>query len=239
MLMKKTIFLFVLFNLIYNAHAQNQDSSFYAQVDLANRWIWRGVSYSESPVIQPSLGYAKNKSNFLIWASYPFQPRAYCEVDFTFEYQVLKKLKLGVTDFFAVNDSLGAKQKFFNFERETTSHMVDIYFVYTPFKKIPVSFLGSFWLWGADRNPITLEQNFSTYFELKYDYDFKYFRLSTFAGMTPWKGFYAPEAALVNVGVGLTKLVPIGKSFSIPLKVEFILNPYGQNVYINGIISIK
>ena len=236
----RKIFIVIVANLLFiNVYAQTADSCFYVQIDLANRWIWRGVSYSETPVIQPSLGYDNDKLNILIWGSYSFERRAYSEIDFTIEYQLTKKLKLGITDFFAINDSAGAKHEFFNMERKTTAHMLDAYAVFTPSEKIPIALLYSLWFWGADRKETTKEQNMSSYIEVRYDKSYNHFIASAFAGMTLGEGYYASRMAIVNLGIGLSKPVALGKSFSIPAKVEFILNPETQNVYINAIITIK
>lgn len=237
--MRKIFSLFIVNLLFLSVNAQIADSCYFIQFDLANRWIWRGVSYSETPVIQPSLGYTKDKLKLLIWGSYPFERRAYSEIDFTVEYQLTKKLKIGLTDFFAINDSIGARYKFFNLKRKTTSHMLDVYAIFTPSEKIPLSLLYSFWFWGADRKEITKEQNLSSYFEVKYEKRYTSFDASAFAGMTLGDGFYASRPAVVNVGIGLAKPITFGKSVSIPAKVEFILNPETQNVYLNAIITIK
>ncbi len=235
----KHILFFILANLfVINVSAKKADSCFYVQADLATRWIWRGVAYSETPVIQPSLGYLTDKINLSIWGSYPFERRAYSEIDFIVEYQLTSRFKLGLIDYFAINDSIGAKHKFFGFNRKTTRHMFDIYGVYKPIKTIPLSFLYSLWFWGADRNS-SGKQNMSSYFEGKYEKKYGITTASIFVGMTPCSGFYAPHAAVVNMGVGISKPITMGGSISIPSKIEFVLNPESQNVYINAIFTIK
>ena len=238
--MKKIqILIFIFANLfVLNVSAEKADSCFYVQVDLANRWIWRGVSYSEAPVIQPSFGYATDKLTLTVWGSYPIERRAYSEIDFMAEYEVLPNLKLGLVDYFAINDSIGAKHGFFDLNRETTWHMLDIYCVYQPAKKIPLSFLYSLWFWGADRDAEG-KQNMSSYFEGKYEKRYGQVTTSVFAGMTLWKGFYASKAAVVNLGVGISKPITLGGLITIPAKIEFVLNPELQNTYINAIFSFK
>ncbi len=238
--MKKIqILIFIFANLfVLNVSAEKADSCFYVQVDLANRWIWRGVSYSEAPVIQPSFGYETNKINLSVWGSYPIERRAYSEIDFMFEYQFSSKLKFGLVDYFAINDSIGAKHNFFDMKRETTQHMLDIYGVYQPMETIPVSFLYSLWFWGADRDS-TGKQNMSSYFEGKFEKQYGSVEASVFAGMTLGKGFYAPHAAVVNLGVGISKPITLGGLITIPAKIEFVLNPKLQNAYINAIISFR
>ncbi|HBL75927.1 MAG: hypothetical protein A2W90_10955 [Bacteroidetes bacterium GWF2_42_66] len=239
--MKRTLIILALLTSlsVFNAKAEKADSCFSVQVDLANRWIWRGVAYSEAPVIQPSLGYANEKWNVSVWGSYPIERRAYSEIDFILEYQLTSKLKLGFVDYFAINDSTGAKHGFFDMNRKTTMHMFDVYCVYQPVEKIPLSFLYSLWFWGADRKAITKEQNFSSYLEAKYEKEYGKVTASAFAGMTLWEGFYASRAAVVNVGVGLSKPITLGNKISIPAKIEFVLNPEMQNAYINAIITLK
>ena len=237
---RKFIILVLLTNLcLFYAKAEKADSCFYVQLDLANRWIWRGVAYSEAPVIQPSLGYTNEEWTVSVWGSYPIESRAYSEIDFIIEYQVTSKLKLGFVDYFAINDSTGAKHGFFDMNRETTMHMFDVYCVYQPVQKIPLSFLYSFWFWGADRKAVTNEQNFSSYLEAKYEKEYEKITASTFAGMTFGEGFYASRAAVVNVGIGLSKPITFGNKISIPAKIEFVLNPEMQNDYINAIITLK
>jgi hypothetical protein len=237
--MKKILLIFIIIFIVGNVWAEKPDSCFYAQVDLANRWIWRGVSYSESPVIQPTIGWKNRKLSASVFGSYAFEPKSYSEVDFTIEFQLMKKLKLGLTDYFGFTDSLGAKHNFFNLNRKTTMHMLDLYGIYYPSRRVPLSILYSFWFWGADREPHTLKQNFSSYSEVKYEKAYGQYKASVFAGITLGKGFYASHPAIVNLGVGLSKSLSINKSFSIPTKIEFILNPEEQNVYVNAIISIK
>lgn len=237
--MRRFIVLAILGFLFTGANANSADSCLYVQVDLANRWIWRGVSYSEAPVIQPTLGYATDKLDVYIFGSYAFERRAYSEVDFTVEYQLTKKLTLGFTDYFGINDSIGSKHDFFNMNRETTMHMFDVYGILTPSRKVPLSLLYSLWVWGADRKETTLEQNFSSYLEAKYEKQYGQVTACAFAGMTLGKGFYASRPAVVNLGIGLSKAIPVCNSFSIPVKLEFVLNPEMQNVYVNAIISIR
>lgn len=235
--MRKTLVIILFIISWTTVKAEKADSCFYVQLDLANRWIWRGASYSESPVIQPSIGYATNKLNLTIWGSYPFEPNGYMEIDFIAEYQLFDFLKIGFTDYFAITDS--PSQGFFDFNRKTTMHMFDIYTVVSPFKKVPVSFILSNWFWGADRDAETLKQNFSTYLEVRYDRKIGNYTASAFTGTTFFEGFYASKAAVVNMGVGLQNKINITRNFSIPAKIEFVLNPHTENIFINAIISIK
>lgn len=237
---KNFLLFFLAFCLSLQSFAMTIDSCFSAQLDLANRWVWRGVSYSEAPVIQPSISYTTEKLNLIIWGSYPFERRAYSEIDFTAEYQFSSVLKLGFTNYFGINDSIGAHHNFFNFNRKSTNHLMDIYTYISPFRKIPLTFQYSLWFWGADRDVVSEKQNYSSYIEAKYEKKLaNNVNVGLFIGGTTSKGFYASRAAIVNIGAGVSKPIKIGNLMSIPLKVEFILNPELKNVYINAIITLK
>lgn len=74
--MTRILLLTILGFMMFVTQAQKADSCFYVQVDLVNRWIWRGQTYSEAPVIHPSPGYETEKWNFLVWGSYSFEPKS-------------------------------------------------------------------------------------------------------------------------------------------------------------------
>lgn len=218
--------------------SQQADSSLFVRIDLAPRWIWRGVSYSTTPVVQPSAGWSGKRLTTYIFGSYATGPGEYHEVDFIAEYQAFRWIKIGFTDYFGIVDSLKSRQQFFDLNRKTTMHMFDIYGVFTPFKRLPLSLMASWWFWGADRELVTLDQNFSTYLEVRYDQPFGRYILSGFAGGTPAKGFYAGSAAFINTGLGLSRTWSLAHEVTMPAKVEFILNPYLQSVYVNAILSL-
>lgn len=236
---KLFITILLLFNLS-NSTFKSFGQEFSAQLDLANRWVWRGVTYSESPVIQPSITYTTPKLNFQIWGSYPFERRAYSEIDFVAEYQFSSVFKLGFTNYFGINDSIGARHNVFNFNRKSTNHLMDIYTAISPFRKIPLTFQYSLWFWGADRDAVSGKQNYSSYLEARYEKQLVGdAKLDLFIGGTPYKGFYASKGAVVNVGASVSKSLKLGDLISIPLKVEFIINPNLKNVYINAMITLK
>jgi len=232
--------LFILLSLIsLECFSQPIDSVLFGQLDFAPRWIWRGVSYSEGPVLQPSFGYSDKKFTAYIWGSYQIIKGEYHEINFVFEYKPIKQLKIGFTDYFGINDSTKNNQRFFNFENKTTSHVFDLYANLTPFKNIPLSFLVSNWFFGADKDAVTKQQNYSTYLELRYDKQFNDIGLYSFVGASPYKSFYYKHAGIVNLGIGFSKTYKVVKNLSLPMKVEFILNPSSENVYVNAVIGIR
>lgn len=229
------LFLFV----AIGGYSQQTNSKIFTQLDFSPRWIWRGVSYSEGPVIQPSFGYSDNKFSAFIWGSYQILKGEFHEVDFAFEYKPIEQLKIGFTDYFGINDSIKHNQQFFNYKNQTTSHVFDFFVSVMPFKNIPLSFLVSNWFYGADKNTISKKQNYSTYLELRYDKQYNDINLYSFVGATPHNSFYFDKAGIVNVGIGCNKTYQVLKNLTMPLKLEFILNPSNENIYLNAVIGIK
>lgn len=237
-MIKHFMFLTILLSAV-GANAQRPDTCLFMQIDLAPRWIWRGVSYSESPVIQPSIGYTGQRFTAVIWGSASFAQGEYYELDFIAEYMLTPKIKLSFTDYFAVYDSTKNDQHFFDFNANTTRHMFDASLTISPFNKLPISLLWSTWFWGADKNPTIGKQNYSSYAELSWQKNFNPFSLRCFAGATTGEGFYASKAAFVNTGMSVSKTIELTSHLTLPLKVEFVLNPHTGNTYVNCVISLR
>jgi hypothetical protein len=238
-LMRRYLYFFIFSLLGTSAYTQSKDSSLFVQFDLASRWVWRGVSYSETPVIQSPLGYQGPRLNVLVWGSYALGKREYCEFDFIAEYNFSSQFRLGFTDYFGFMDTLNTSQEFSNLEGKTTRHVADLYTLIKPIRGIPISFMWSTWFWGGDRDRSTGKQNYSSYAELRYEKKLGSILVCPFLGGTPWKGFYAPEAALVNAGLGFSRVFALKSGITVPVKVEFILNPSKNNIFMNAMISLR
>lgn len=234
------IFLLVFCSISCNSlAAQSADSVLFAKLDIAPRWIWRGVVYSNSPTFQPSLGFDNNKFSAYIWSSYSFNAHEYSEIDFVIEYKLLPVLKFGFTDYFGIADSVKTEQNLSNFNHASTSHLLDLYFEYMPLKRIPIYLTWSTWFWGADKDGDTGKQNYSSYAEIKYVKPIGQTLLFTFIGATPWRGFYAKQAAVVNFGFGVMRSFRLTNRITLPVKTEFVINPYKASAYLNAVVSLK
>ena len=237
----RCLFLSVVFGFISvnQLFAQFADSALFARLDIAPRWIWRGVSYSNSPVFQPSLGFENNKFCAYVWSSYSFDAHEYSEIDFVIEYKPLPILKMGFTDYFGIANSAKAEQNLFNFNRASTTHLFDLYFEYMPLKRIPIYISWSTWVWGADKDSITGKQSYSSYAEIKFVEQIGQSSLYTMIGATPWQGFYADRTTIVNLGLGVMQPFQLVNRLTFPVKAEFTINPYKACAYLNIVLSLK
>lgn len=233
------IIIFVILSLTGYGQSSDSISDLFIRIDLAPRWVWRGVSYSEGPVIQPSFGISGKKITAFIWGSYAINKNEYQEIDFVVEYSPVEQLKIGFTDYFGIPDQSKNDQHFYDLRQKTTMHVFDLYASVKPFKKVPLTFLWSTWFYGADKDTTTQKQFYSSYIELLYEKQFKTFGVQAFCGGTPYKSFYYHKEGVVNLGLAVTKNYSLGNTLTLPVKVEFILNPSTQNVYVNAVIGIR
>lgn len=218
--------------------AADADSVFTFKIDFANRWIWRGMNYSETPVVQPTFAYKKNKMKFSVWGSYAFGREKYEEIDFTIDYDLAKGLNIGLIDYFGFRDTINANQHFLNFNGRSTTHLLDGQIIYNLPGRIPLSFLWSTWFWGADKNESKEENNFSSYFEISYNKKVQGLSYGFVAGMTPWKGFYNKGLGIVNIGAKMGTDIHVSDKLKIPSEMALYLNPQTQNLYLCILLTL-
>ena len=218
--------------------AADADSVFIYKIDIANRWIWRGMNFSETPAIQPTFAYNKNKLKFTLWGSYGVGREKYEEIDFIADYDLFKGFNIGVIDYFGFRDTINDRQHFLNLKQRTTGHLLDGQLIYTLPGKVPLSFLWSTWFWGNDKNETKEENNYSSYFEIAYNDKIGSYRYGFLAGMTPWKGFYNKGLGLVNVGAKVGTDLHVTDKMKIPTEMSLYLNPQTQNIYMCVILTL-
>lgn len=232
-----TLFFVCLFISVRGAGA---DSAFIYKIDLANRWIWRGMNYSETPVIQPTFAYQLKKVTFSLWASFGFGREKYEEIDFIADYDLFKGFNIGLIDYFGFVDTIRYSQRFFDFNTRTTGHLLDGQITYKLPGKIPFTFLWSTWFWGKDKNESKEENNYSSYFEISWNKsaNWRTYKYGFLAGLTPWKGYYNKGFGLVNIGAKAGTEFQISEKMKIPTEMALYLNPQTQNIYLTVMITL-
>jgi hypothetical protein len=224
--------------LLISVRGAGADSAFIYKIDLANRWIWRGMNYSETPVIQPTFAYKPDKFKFTLWASYGFGREKYEEIDFIADYDLFKGFNIGLIDYFGFRDTIKAPQHFLNFNRRTTGHLLDGQMTYTLQGNIPLTFLWSTWLWGADKNESKEENNYSSYFEISFNKKLHSYQYGFLAGLTPWKGYYNRGFGFINIGAKAGTEFQVTDKMKIPTEMALYLNPQTQNLYLSVMITL-
>ncbi len=214
---------------------QNNETSFDMGVDLSTRYIWRGLTFSNSPVIQPYMTYTIKGLTFGTWASYPFLEDQSQEVDLFLSYNY-KIFTFTLNDYYFLLNPAGGYSDYFDWDKNSTTHYLEGIIEIAEIKNIPLRFLAGVMFLGADVD-INNNQNFSTYIEFAYDFKIQNIDAEIFAGFTPFEGFYSDGFDFTNIGFKAAKVIPITQKFSLPLSASFIVNPAANKVLFLATIS--
>jgi hypothetical protein len=198
--------------------------------DLVSHYVWRGLMLGNSPAIQPTMGITYGNLSFGSWASYSVNPSAFQEVDLYLTYAI-GSVTLGVNDYYNPIDSMGLGDRYFNFGKKTTLHTIEPFLALSRIGGTNFSATAGVFVYGNDRDE-DFKNLYSSYIELSYATKVKDYGLNFFSGATLNNGYYSDRAAVVNLGVSVTKNLKVTDTFTVPCKGSFIVNPDTQKVYL-------
>lgn len=230
--MNKLIYFFSLI-CTFSLYGQNTDSisqnkRFDLNVDIVSRYLWRGLILSPGANIQPYATLFLGNFSLCSWASYATSDK-YAEVDFYLNYTI-KNLTLTLADYYTEDETDLSRYSYFNLHSKQTNHALEGSLVYTISDGFPLKLTAATFFYGNDRDS-TGKNNYSTYLELLYPINFLNNRFDVFAGATPAKGYYAPKAAVVNVGLSFSKTITLSDKLSVPLSASVVTNPYAEDIF--------
>lgn len=205
------------------SHAQSVDLG----ADLMSRYVWRGTDFGESPSIQPALSFSAGGFSVGSWGSYAMNPQSSGanEHDLWASYSVETAggtVELGVTDYYFPNGGVG----FFNFEDGGTgAHQVETFVSYAGPEGAPFTLYGSIFAYN--------EPDHSIYLEASYPFTVEGVDLSVAIGGTPSEStFYGTDTAgIINTSLTATRSIPLTDTFSLPVQVSYVLNPYMEKTF--------
>jgi hypothetical protein len=197
--------------------------------DLVSRYLWRGLLYSPNPNIQPYLGVNIGNLTIGSWASYAFS-QDYAEVDLFATYTI-GKFSATVYDYYNEVESDLSASDYFHWKRKSTSHALEGTLLWSGTESFPLKATAAVFFYGNDRDTVSLDQNYSTYFELGYPVEVGEVGIDFFAGATFNKGLYSDGANFVNLGCTVSKDIDITEKFSLPVRGTFAVNPSSEDVF--------
>lgn len=224
-------------------------TSFYAQgqvadvkpvnlsMDLVSRFVWRGVSLSQTPSIQPMVEFKHKGLSLMAFGSYSIGIEKFQNTNLILSYNY-KNITVKLCDYFAPSDSTGAVHNYFNYSNQTTKHLYDAQFVLKGGEKLPLTLLVSTFIYGNDKKKDSNINNYSSYAELSYDFSKHGIDYSAFVGGTFSEGFYGDKAGLANLGAMVGKKIKFSDKIEIPVKMNLSINPIKNNIYFVGIVSL-
>jgi hypothetical protein len=239
--MKKLAISFLLIvsgTLIINAQDTSKcNSSVSLSADVMSRYVWRGADYGASPSVQPCLLY--NHAGWFelgVWGAYGLKG-VYSETD-PYLKLTYKYFSVILTDYFIYSDTQSLKPAYFDYGKQTTNHALEASLLFKGPEKFPVSFLAGTYIYGNDRNwgydtekDSTLENYFSTYFELAYSFKCLQSNFDVFLGLTPKAGAYGDDFGIVNAGINAYRKIKITESYELPMKASLIVNPQTERIF--------
>ena len=235
-----------------NMYGQD-DSPWQFGTDLMSRYIWRGVDLGgNSPSFQPSLSYnfeTKNGNHALkigAWGAYTYSPTANQEADVFFTYTLKDMVSLTVTDYFFPGLNSGSKDKYFEYGKDSTGHVIEGSLSFNGTEKIPFTLLFAINVYGNDcykvnDNGSQGDMFMSKYVEAGYKTNVKGVDLNIFAGAAlddpdEYKGeagyYFNRSAGIINLGVKATKKIEVTEKFSLPVQCALITNPEAEKLYL-------
>lgn len=233
--MKRTILYMLTFAamaLALQANAQDEPTfKFNAGADIMSRYIWRGLDYGASPSIQPTLSISGAGFELGYWGAISTLG-TYSEVDLYAKYNIAG-FSIMATDYFFPTDLVPAtkSQKYFNWEKETTGHLVEGAVQYKNPEVMPFSLLAGVFVYGAADLKADGNQNYSSYFEVTYSGKLAGNDFDIFMGGTPDTGLYGTSAGIVNTGITVYRGIKITDNFTLPVKASVITNPQASNIH--------
>ena len=243
--MKRLFLVICVYLFAYSVFAQENEKNaeLNLSVDVASGFVWRGVSLNSAPVVMPEIALTVGKLTIGAWASVPFTPGEYQELDIFASLQLTPSLSIGLADYFDSTPGWWSSPSYFNYKKEETSHTLDLLLIYDGEGSFPLKFTASTIIAGADLKTKDGERkrNFSSYFELGYGNTTRYgIDWEVFAGFVPMKSEYygIDDAAFTNIGFGVTRYFEITPTYSLPLSLRMSVNPAYEAVYFTAAIGL-
>lgn len=192
--------------------------------DVVSRYIWRGTDFGESASIQPALSVGASGFEVGTWASYAMNPEGAGanEHDIWASYST-GPLSFGVTDYYFPN----AGVDFFNFEGEGAgAHWIEPFVSFTGPGGFPVTFYAAYMAHNDPDNSVYLNASYPFAVD-GVDLSFGVGASATESALYGTSGF-----GVIDVTLAASKSVPLTDSFSLPLSVAYILNPYSERSFL-------
>ena len=238
--MKKLLVVSVLLMsvLAVNAQETEKKSPFGASVELTSKYLWRGQEYGEAPTIFPTLSYGTGGLSVYATGAYTFD-NSWREADLGISY-TYKDFTIGFVDYYYPTPT-GERDKLFEFDKDKTGHLFEGCLTYAS-SVLPITAMLSTFFYGADKN-LDGKQAWSTYAELGYHYDFSETNIFSVAlGASLNKSLYnnlETGFSIVNIALKYQTAIPTGKSFSIPVSAQYVINPQKEKSYLAFSIGLN
>lgn len=222
---KKTLLLLITIFSLSAVNAQEETKTkFDLGVDFASRYVWRGLEFSDSPVVQPYVELTSGNFTIGAWASYETGGQVVGqELDLYASY-AFGPVSLGFIDYSFPVD--GFSDGFFQIK----NHVGEATLSFNGVEKFPLTLLLGVNVYNDENNSI--------YNELGYPFKIGATEMKAFIGggneMYTTDGKYK----LSHFGLSASKEIKITDSFSLGVGASAIFNPDTDDAYLVFVISL-
>lgn len=188
-------------------------------INLASKQYWRGVVYSNAPVVQPEISLNAGRFTLTFWGSQAVDFN-YSEINIIPTYS-MGDVSLTIYDYY--NPVKGAYNHYLDFSDSTNRHSTELLAAWEP-AQLPLKILAATFFYN-DKNPLSGKPNFSTYIEAGVPFVLGAINAEISLGMTPFCGYYAASAALIQARAELSRVFLFKHGCSLPVSLSFNANP--------------
>ncbi|MCK9629191.1 MAG: hypothetical protein M0R37_11455 [Bacteroidales bacterium] len=239
----KRVATIVLLLILFAVNINAQELSFGG--DLFNRYVWRGLDLGgKSPSIQPwmrlDMGNEKHLVSIGAWSAFSLSGTSNDETDLYLSYSYKSTFTATLTDYFFPGLNTGSKDKYFEWGKESTGHILEGTVAFNGTDKIPVTILFSMNLFGNDSRRSNGEIFMSKYIEIGYKTKIYKTDFNAFIGAALDKpdinagetAFYLnTKPSVTNIGLKLSKEIKLTDHFSVPVQCSLVANPNLNKIY--------
>ncbi|PCI35113.1 MAG: hypothetical protein COB60_04395 [Flavobacteriaceae bacterium] len=192
--------------------------------DLASRYVWRGLEFSDSPAIQPYLEFSYKNLTLGAWASYETGGQVVGQEFDIYASYALGDFSIDFTDYSFPVD--GMTDNYFQMK----THIGEIMIGYNNTDKFPLTVKAGANIYNDDQN--------SVYTEIGLPFKIKNIDLNVFAGAGNEQYTTDQEFKVMNFGLSASKQVTITPKFSMNTTASIIFNPDTSDAYFVFIVSL-
>jgi len=192
-----------------------------AKADLFSQYIWRGQDFGHTISLQPDLSVTWRDFTLGAWGAYRFKGNGTDELDLYLS-KTFGPVSIAVWDYWSYSKTYPSN--YLNYNRESTSHLLEAQLILSGGEKLPFNLLASYFFYGSDPSK-------SIYLELQYVLPVKKAEFTFFTGFQPKGTYYAPKASFVNVGLTFTQPLSSSDFCSLDLMLSIVANPNNKSLY--------
>jgi len=222
----KTTALLLASTMAIGVNAQNESVSYNVGADVVSSYVWRGVPQEATkgtPNIQPYASLTTGSLTLGFWGSGSFIGNVK-EVDIYATYAINKLFSATLTDY-----NWNFLQRYFSYG-SGTDHVFEATVSYAGVESLPLSASLNTMFYGADKKT-NGDQAYSTYLELGYPVN-ESAKLFAGASLMESAAYGTTGFGVTNLGVKVSKSVPITDKFSLPVYGIAGFNPTRNDAFL-------